>query len=197
MDDQGNQRQPKAAPPIATDKEPGGVSVRWGARFSPQVIVAMLTLMAAVPPLKGAIISGVHWWWDKSYAQVDYVMDDARPNDGAPYIAGHLEGSTEQRNLVGLMQGTTIVVKALPQETFASGKRIPIWHSDDAPNFIAFGDEVNDIPVAALPKRPGLIAFLGYSAWLVATLVAGFFLTVIVAALWARKWGDLPMRRHH
>jgi len=190
MEDAGKERAPKSAPMLR------GASVSWGARFSPQVIVAMLTLAAAVPPLKGAIVSGVHWWWDKSYAQVDYVMDEARPNNGSPYIAGHLEGSTEQRNLVGRMQGTTIVVDALPQEPFAPGRRIPIWHSDDAPNFIAFGDEVNDIPVAALPKRPGLMSFVGYSAWLVATLVVGFAATLLVAARWARKWGDLPMHRN-
>ncbi len=190
MDDAGKARQPKSAPLLP------GVSLSWGARFSPQVIVAMLTLAAAVPPLKGAIVSGVHWWWDKSYAQVDYIMDEARPNDGSPYIAGHLAGSTEPRNLVGLAQGASIVVKALPQESFAAGKRIPIWHSDDAPNFVVLGEEVNDIPVAALPKRPGLMSFVGYSAWLVATIVVGFIAAMMVAARWARKWGDLPMRRH-
>jgi hypothetical protein len=103
---------------------------------------------------------------------------------------------TEQRNLVGLMQGTAMVVKAKPDEAFAAGKRIAIWHSDEAPNFVVFGDEVNDVPVAALPKRPGLMAFVGYAAWLVATLVTGFFATIVVAARWACHWGDLPIRGH-
>jgi len=190
MDDAGKARQAKASPPLP------GVSVSWGARFSPQVIVAVLTFAAAVPALKGMIVSGVHWWWDRSYAQVDYVMDEARPNAGSPYIAGHLAGSTEQRNLVGVMQGSTIVVKALPQESFVAGKRIAVWHSDEAPNVVVFGEEVNDVPVAALPKRPGLMSLIGFSAWLVATLVVGFFLAMIVAARWARKWGDLPMHRN-
>jgi hypothetical protein len=79
----------------------------WSVRFSPHVIVFLLTLLAAIPPLKGAIVSGVNWWWDKTHDKVEYVMDEARPNDGSPYIAGHLAGSTDQHNLVGLMQGTT------------------------------------------------------------------------------------------
>jgi hypothetical protein len=158
----------------------------WSVRFSPHVIVFLLTLLAAIPPLKGAIVSGVNWWWDKTYNKVEYVMDEARPNDGSPYIAGHLAGSTDQHNLVGLMQGTTMVVKALPQEAFAPGKRIPIWHSDDAPNFLVFGDEVNDVPVAAFPERPGLRNFLGYLAWLLATLIVGFRLMGWVAHRWSR-----------
>src|SRR5512146_851638 len=100
MADAGKAREPKAAPVLP------GMSLSWGARFSPQVLVVLLTFAAAVPPLKGAIVSGVHWWWDRTYAQVEYVMDEARTNDGSPYIAGHVAGSTEQRNLVGLLQGT-------------------------------------------------------------------------------------------
>ena len=186
---------PKTVQDANTAEGVPAMRARWGVRFSPHVIVFMFTLLAAVPPLRGAIVSGVHWWWDKTYTQVEYVMDEARPNDGAPYIAGHLAGSTDQHNLVGLMQGTTMVVKALPQEAFAPGKRIPIWHSEDAPNFVVFGDEVNDLPVAALPKRPGLPSFLGYSAWLLATLVVGFGVMGWVAHRWSRTYGDLPMRR--
>ncbi len=74
---------------------------RWGVQFSPHVIVFLLTLLAAIPPLRGAIVSGVYSWWDKTYTKVEYVMDEARPNDGSPYIAGHLAGSTDQYNLLG------------------------------------------------------------------------------------------------
>jgi hypothetical protein len=163
----------------------------WGVRFSPQVIVFLLTLLAAIAPLRGAIVSGTHLWWDDTYKKVEYVMDEARPNDGSPYIAGHIAGSTDQHNLVGLMRGANMVVKALPQETFAPGKRIPIWHSEDAPNFIVFGDEVNDVPVAAVPARPGLRSLLGYLAWLLATFVAGFWLMARVAHRWSRTYGNL------
>jgi hypothetical protein len=93
------------------------------------------------------------------------------------------------------MQGATMVVKALPQQGFAAGKHLLIWHSDDAPNFLVFGDEVNDVPVAAVPERPGLRSFLGYLAWLLATLVVGFGLMGWVANRWSRTCGNLPMRR--
>ena len=166
----------------------------WGVRVSPHVIVFLLTLLAAIPPLKGAIISGIHWWWDKSYEQIQYVMDEARPNEGAPYIAGHLDGSTDQHNLVGQMRGTAMVVKALPEAAFAPGKRILLWHSADAPNFVVFGDEVNDMPVAALPQRPGLPAFLAYLAWLLGTSLVGFGAMVWVGNRWSRDYGELQMR---
>ena len=163
----------------------------WTLRFSPQVIVFLLTLLAAIPPLRSAIVSDTYWWWNKTYAQVEYVMDEARPNDGSPYIAGHLAGSTEQTNLLGQMLGTTMVVKGVPHETFAPGKSISIWHFGDAPNSIVFGEAVNDVPVAMLPERPGLIALLGYLAWLLATVVVGLGLTGWVASRWSRTYGSM------
>jgi hypothetical protein len=189
MDDPNKAQDTKAAEGLPA------MRFSWGARFSPHVIVFLLTLLAAIPPLRGAIVSGINWWWDKTYTKVEYVMDEARPNDGSPYIAGHLAGSTDQRNLVGLMHGTTMVVKAFPQEAFAPGKRIPIWHSANAPNFVVFGDEVNDVPVAAFPERPGLHNFLGYLTWLLATLIVGFGLMGWVAHRWSRTYGNMPTRR--
>lgn len=169
-----------------TARSLSAMRVNWGMRFSPHILVLLLTLLASIPPLRGAIVSGVHWWWDKSYAKVDYVMDEAQPNAGYPYIAGHLAGDTEQHHLVGLMKDGRIVVKALPGEAFAPGKHIAIWHSPDAPNFVVFGEEVNDIPVASLPARPGWPMFLAYLAWLVATWVVGIGLMAWVAARWSR-----------
>ena len=67
----------------------------WTLRFSPQVIVFLLTLLAAIPPLRGAIVSGTHWWWNKTYAQVEYVMDEARPNDGWTPSIARTEGPTQ------------------------------------------------------------------------------------------------------
>ena len=168
---------------------------RWNVRFSPHILVLLLTLLVAIPPLRGAIVSFVHWWWSASYVQIDYVMDEARPNDGAPYIAGHLEGSTEQTNLVGSTVADAIVVKALPQEAFAPGKRLRIWHSAEAPSFVVFGREVNDLPVAALPSRPGLLHLLGYLLWLLATWIVGILAMAWVKSRWSRSYGNLPFRR--
>jgi hypothetical protein len=78
-----------------------------------------------------------------------------------------------------------MVVKAVPGEAFAPGKRIPIWHSPDAPNFVVFGEEVNDVPVSAVPERPGLPALLAYLAWLLATFLVGFSLMAWVARRWS------------
>lgn len=164
-------------------------------RFSPQVLAFLVALLAAIPPLRGTIVSGVFWWWADSYAQVEYVMDEARPNSGSPYISGHLAGSTEPRNMVGLMRGDAMVVKALPQEVFAPGKTISIWHSERAPNLLVFGDEVNDIPVASVTALPGLGALLRYLAWLLATMITGLALTTWVANRWSRQYGTLPRRR--
>ncbi|MEO8507449.1 MAG: hypothetical protein ABI593_07450 [Betaproteobacteria bacterium] len=184
--DQAQDAKPAASPPA--------MRFNWAVRVSPHILVLLLTLLAAILPLRGAIVSGVHWWWDHSYAKVDYVMDEAEPNAGYPYIAGHLAGDTEQYNLVGLMKDGRIVVMALPEEAFAPGKHIAIWHSPDAPNFVVFGDEVNDIPVASLPARPGLPMFLAYLAWLAATWVIGIGLMAWVAARWSRTYGNAQMR---
>jgi hypothetical protein len=159
------------------------------------VLARFVALLAAIPPLRGTIVSGIYWWWRDTFRTVDFVMDEARPNDGVPYIAGHLDGSADQRNLPGLMRDSTIVVKSLPQEAFAPGKRLPIWHSPDAPNMIVFGEEVNDVPVAALPVRPGLLALAGYLFWLFATAVVGLGLMGWVGTRWTRTYGTLPMRR--
>ena len=184
--DMGEDRKRAARKPAAR--------FHWGVQFSPHIIVFLLTLLVAIPPLRGTIVSAVHVWWDKSYAKVDYIMDEARPNDGHPYIIGHVEGSTGQSNVLGAMQGTTVVVKTLPQEAFETGKRLPIWHSPDAPNFLVFGTEVNDVPVAALPQRPGVPALIGYSTWLLVTLLVGFGVMVWIGNRWSRIYGNLPMR---
>jgi hypothetical protein len=34
----------------------------WTMRFSPQVIVFLLSLLAVIPPLRGVIVSGTYWW---------------------------------------------------------------------------------------------------------------------------------------
>jgi len=153
----------------------------------------MLTLLAAIPPLTGTIVAFVNLWWGKSYTKVDFVMDEARPNDGFPYITGHFDGSTDQRGVAGLMQGTTMVVKGAPLETFEQGKRIQIWHSPEAPNVTVFGAEINDVPVASLPERPGWTSLLLHLAWLYLTLVVGLRATAWVANRWSRTFGNLPM----
>ena len=166
---------------------------RWGAKFSPHVLVFLLTLYVQIPPLRGTIVSFVNWWWDSTYTTIDFVMDEGRPNDGSPYIAGHLDDGTEI-NLGAQMEGSTIVVRDMPQEPFAVGKRIPIWHSESAPTFGVFGASVNNLPVAVLPVRPGLASLLLHLLWFGATWVVGLLGMGWVAARWARTWGTMPIR---
>lgn len=169
------------------------MGVSWGARFSPHIIVLILTVLAAVRPLGRTIATGIFAWWASSYTKVEYVMEEARPNDGSPYIAGHFEGSTEPRNLIGAMQGTTMFVKGVPGEAFEPGKRITVWHSERAPNTLVFGEDTNDVPVAVLPQLPGFVAVAGYLAWLFVTLVMGLRLTMWVASRWSRTFGTVPI----
>jgi hypothetical protein len=170
-------------------------SARFGARFSPQVLVFVFTLAVASRPLKGAIITGVHWWWGPTYQQVELVMDEAQPNEGYPYIDGHLDGSTEVIRIVGVMQGQVIAPRAAPAELFAPGKRITIWRSAEAPNFTVEGEEVNNYPVANRPVLPGLWSFLNYVAMALLTLLVGFAAMVWVGNRWARRYGTLPISR--
>lgn len=170
--------------------------IRFGARVSPHVLVLPLAMVVAIPAMRGAIVSGIHWWWSDTYRQVMFVMDEARPNDGFPYISGHFDNESEPRNMLAVMHGDTMVVQAVPGEAFVPGKRLAVWHSPEAPNFVAFGAEVNDVPVAALPVRPGLPAFLAYLAWLVVTGLLGLGATSWVASRWSRSYGTLPIRRH-
>ena len=178
-----------------THRDSAAPRFAWGAKFSPHILVFMLTLLAAIPPLRGVIVSVVNVWWDKTYAKVDFVMDEARPNDGSPYIAGHLEGSTDQYNIPGVMQGSTVAVMGAPAETFAVGKRVQIWDSPEAPTFGVFGEYINGVPVAAFPERPGWPRLLLSLVWLYLTFVIGLRATAWVAARWSRTFGTLPMDR--
>jgi hypothetical protein len=178
-----------------TESSPQAPSARFGLRFNPQVLVLVFTLAVASRPLKGAIVSGVHWWWGDTYQQVELVMDEAQPNDGYPYIDGHLDGSIEVIRIVGVMQGDAIAPRAAPADAFAPGRRIVIWRSLEAPNFTVEGEEVNNYPVANRPVLPGLWSVLKYVAMAIVVLVAGFVAMVWVGNRWARKYGTLPINR--
>jgi len=166
---------------------PSTVRVRSGARFSPQVLVFVATLAFASRPLKGAIIAGVFWWWGDTYQQVEFVMDDAQVNDGAPFIDGHLDGSTDVVRITGMMVGDAIAPDGAPEEVFAPGRRIRIWRSPTAPDFGVEGASVNELSVAARPELPGLATFVFYVLATVVFLKAGFWATAYTAARWSHR----------
>lgn len=163
----------------ATRGSSAGPPVETAFRFAPHVLVFPLVLILALPVLRRLLVSWDYWWYCRSYRQITYVMDEFRPNGGSPYIAGHFDGDTEPRNLVGLEKDGRQLVKALPSLAFSSGATVPVWYSPDAPLTTYFGEDANIIPVAARPVLPGAGSFVLY-------LVAEG--AVVYAAMWLTGW---------
>lgn len=172
---------PEFSPPAPP---PGALQRAW---FSPQVLLLVATLAVASRPLKGAIITGVFWWWGDTYQQVEFVMNEAHVNDGAPFIDGHVDGNTDVTRITGMMVGEAIAPDGAPSEVFAPGRRITIWRSPSAPDFGVEGASVNEFSVAARPELPGLGAFLDYVAATIVILWAGFWATGWAGRRWARR----------
>lgn len=171
--------------------------VRWGARFSPHVLVFVLTVGLFGWLLGRAGAYAVFLWYANSYRVVEFEMAEVSPNDGAPYFSGRFAGEAETALLTGERLGDDIVVSGTEQR-FAPGRRVPVWHSAEAPNTIVMGLETNDVAVDAMPTLPGVLPFLAYLAAALATAWAGGRVTVLVADRWARTYGDPTMlRRHH
>jgi len=168
---------------------------RWGAHFSPHLLVFVATLAIASRPLKGAIIAGVFWWWGDTYQQVEFVMHEAQVNDGAPFIDGRVEGVPDTVRITGTMVGEAVAPDGAPGEVFAPGRRIRLWRSPTAPDFGVEGASVNELSVAARAELPGLGTLLAYLAATYVILRAGFWATAWVAARWARRWGEIDTRR--
>lgn len=161
-----------------------------GIRFSPQVIPFMLTIAAMFFAAQGAFVSFVHLWYGKSYRQVEFVMDEWRPNDGVPYVAGHLDGSTEPPpfHLPGKVVGGARVLQDAPSIAFEPGRVVRVWYSPDAPLTSYNGESANGIPVDGLPVRPGWGRLLASVALTIAVGVAGLFATGWVARRFARQY---------
>ena len=160
-----------------------------GWRFSPQVIVFGLTFVAIFYAAQGAVVAFVHAWWSDSFRQVEFVMDEWRPNEGYPYIAGHLAGSSEPSpfHLPGALVGNLRVAKEAPTIAYAPGTRVPVWWSEEAPLFTYNDTPVNAIPVAALPVRPGWGKVVVHGVLTLVVAIAGFLATAWVAARFARS----------
>ena len=169
-----------AGPVIGSDAGLG-----LGVRVAPQVLAFMATFLVLYVVAQGAVVAFVHAYWDDSFRQVTFVMDEWRPNDGSPYIAGHLDGSGEPApfGLPGrVVDGRRVLLEA-PSIAYETGARVPVWYSPEAP-LLAYGDQwTNAVPVAALPKRPGWGRFAAHAAASIAVLVIGLWGTLRVARL--------------
>jgi len=162
-----------------------------GFRFSPHVLVFGLTFVAIFYAAQGAVVGFVFAWWGASYRQVEFVMDEWRPNEGYPYIAGTVVGSSAPSpfHLAGAVVDGKRVVERVPSLVYEKGARVPVWWSDEAPFFSYNGELTNAVPVAALPARPGWGQVLLYGLLTLVAAVAGFALTVYVAARFSRGSG--------
>ena len=164
------------------------MALATGWRFSPQVIVFGLTFVAIFYAAQGAVIAFVHAWWSDSFRQVEFVMDEWRPNEGYPYITGHLAGSSESSPfwLPGAVVGDRRVAKEAPSIDYAPGTSVPVWWSEKAPTFTYNDAPVNAIPVVAMPERPGWGRFVLQGFLTLVVAIAGFLATAWVASRFAR-----------
>jgi hypothetical protein len=171
-------------PPATT-----GATLRTGWRFSPQVIVFGLTFVAIFYAAQGAVVGFAQAWWRDSYRPVAFVMDEWRPNDGFPYIAGHLAGSQAPApfHLPGEVVGGRRVVEGAPSIAFAPGARVEVWWSDEAPTFVYNGEAVNGVPLAVQPALYGWGRVAAHALLTVVVALAGFAATAWVAARFARR----------
>ena len=165
-----------------------GAGLGSGFRFSPHVLVLGLTFVAMFYAAQGAVVGFVHAWWGGSYGQVEFVMDEWRPNDGYPIIAGHLAESDEPApfHLAGATVDGRRVMLDLPTVSFAPGTRVPVWYSPQAPLFSYNGESTNGVPVAALPTRPGWGQVASWGLATIAVASAGFAATAWVAGRFSR-----------
>jgi hypothetical protein len=156
---------------------PGRTGFFYRIRFHPQVLVFFAAVGLAFLPLREAVGAAVYWWWGPTYRQVDFVMEEAKPNDGVPIIRGHLEPGDEGAVIQATMAGSAFQVAIAPEVGFEPGRRFRVWWSPSAP-IVGIGlRSTQYMPVSALPRLPGLGRVAGYLALSVLPFV-GFGLVV-------------------
>lgn len=158
-------------------------------RFSPQVIPFMLTIAAIFFAAQGAFVSAVHLWYGSSYRQVEFAMEEWRPNEGSPYVAGAIAGSSEPSpfHLPGKVVDGRRVLAEAPAVPFEAGRTVKVWYSPDAPLMSYNGEAVNAVPVDGLPERPGWGRLLASLATTIVVAIVGFFATGWVANRWSTR----------
>lgn len=155
---------------------PGRAGVVYRLRFHPQVLVLLAAVGLAFFGLRGAIGDSIYWWWGPTYRQVDFVMDEASPNDGTPIIRGRLDPGDEAAVLEARLTGTVFAVMADPGATFEAGRRLRVWWSPEAPIVgLGPGRSTQYMPVSALPRLPGLLSLLGNLGLAAAPFVGAAF----------------------
>jgi hypothetical protein len=150
----------------ADDAASGGLRMSASYRFNPQVLVLVIAFACAWPAVAGLVVAGVHVVWAATFREVDYTMEEARWNDGAPYITGRLAATGDEYRVAARRAGDRWLVGRRGDETFAAGKTIRLWWSPSAPDIVIGGERTNAVPVAAMPERPGIVSLVAHFAWL-------------------------------
>ena len=183
-----------ASPPSSPGSPVAGL--RFGFRFSPQAFVIVATGAAMFYAAQGAVVGFVHAYWNDSFRQVPFVMDEWRPNDGSPYVAGRFADSAEPPpfHLPGAEIGGRRVLKEAPSVAFEPESTIPVWYSREAPTFAYNRQWTNAVPVAALPERPGWGRFVVHALLTLAIAIIGMRATWWVFQRYSVRAGSLPIR---
>ncbi len=171
--------------------------LRFGFRFSPQAVVIVATGAAMFYAAQGAVMGFVHAYWSDSYRQVPFVMDEWRPNEGSPYVAGHLADSGEPSpfHLPGAEADGRRVLKEARAIAFEAGATVPVWSSPEAQLFSYNREWTNAVPVAALPERPGWGRFVAHGVLTLVIAIVGLRATWWVFRRYSSQSGSLPIRR--
>ncbi len=133
-------------------------------RFSPQVLVVLALAVPFFYCVREAIGAGIYAWYGATYRQVEFVAEEARPNDGYPYAYGHMEPGEEPMHQPLLPRGEGWVMAEDPTVAFAPGVRVAVWWSPQAPiTGYGRGRYTNGMLVARLPTLPGALGAVGWS----------------------------------
>lgn len=148
----------------ARPSAPGAGTLTARVRFNPQVLVLLVGLVPFFYCVREAIGSGIYAWFRDTYRTTTFVAEEARPNEGFPYAAGHLEPGGEPRNEPLAPRGDGWVFESAPGVRFVPGVRLPMWWSEQAP-MVGYGRSrfTNGMLVARFPALPGWPACAGWS----------------------------------
>ncbi len=157
-------------------------SLRTRLRFSPHVLIVVLAAWPGFYCLREAIGAGIYARYAATYRQVDFVMEEARPNGDAPYAAGHLEPGGLPINAPLAGAAPDWVLAEDPATRFAVGGHVPMWWSPQAP-IVGYGRQryTNGALVARLPTLPGWGVTLGWLAGFLASFWCGFAIAARMA----------------
>lgn len=186
-----------AGPDPSNPPANGGIRTGFRFAFRPQALVMVVAGAAVFYTAQGAVVGFVHSYWSASYRVVTFEMQDWRPNDGSPYVAGRLVDPPGDSpfHLAGATLGGKRVLEEVPTVAFEPGARVPVWYSPEAPLFAYNGEWTNAVPVAALPERPGWGKVVVHALAALVVAILGVRSFVWVAKRASGEVGALPPRR--